>query len=62
MKINVHYSLWSEIKCAVPQGSILGTLLFNIYLGDLFLFKIESLVANYADDNIPYKTSNHTCF
>ena len=56
MKINAHYSWWSEIKYGVPQGSILGPLLFNIYLCDLFYFKIESLIANYADDNTPYTT------
>ena len=54
MKIN---SWWSEIKCGVPQGSILGPLLFNVYLCDLFYFKIESLIANYADDNTPYTTA-----
>ena len=57
VEINAHYSWWSEIKCGVPQGSILGPLLFNIYLCDLFYFKIESLIANYADDNTPYTTA-----
>ena len=36
-KINTAYSSWKEILCGVPQGSILGTLFFNILICDLFL-------------------------
>ena len=38
----------------MPQGSILGPLIFNIYLNDIFYLIDESKLANYADDNTPY--------
>ena len=57
VRVNSNYSSWSGIICGVLQGSILGPLLFNIYLSDLF-FPLDSDIANYADDNTPYATSN----
>ena len=53
-KINDCFSTRSNIEYGVPQGSILGPLLFNINMIDLFYECEENDIANYADDTTPY--------
>ena len=38
VKVGSSLSEWLEIILRVPQGSILGTFLFNVFINDLLLF------------------------
>ena len=62
-KINSDFSSWEEVLVGVHLGpylaSILGPLLFNIFLCDLFFIMNEIDFASYADDNTPYVVVNN---
>ena len=53
-KVGGEYSKMRTLKYGVPQGSILGPLLFNLFINDIFYFLKESKLANYADDTSTY--------
>ena len=60
-KIDKSFSSWSALLKGVPQGSVLGPILFNIYLNDIFYF-LNCNICNIADDTTPYVCNKNLDF
>ena len=54
IKINNVFSSWKDLILGVSQGSVLGPLLFNIYLNYLFFFLKDVGIFNFADGTTTY--------
>ena len=51
VKINNTHSVFEVLLLGVPQGSILGPIIFNIFMNDSLYRVTESELHNFADDN-----------
>ena len=53
--LNNYKSNFKNVTCGVPQGSILGPLLFLVYVNDRSTITKHSKVLLYADDTVLYR-------
>lgn len=54
VKLNGVHSKVCTVKCGVPQGSVIGPLLFLIYINDIGDLSLHSKLSLFADDTVIY--------
>ena len=59
VNINNNFSEWCKILLEMQQVSILGPLLFNIFISDVFYFMQKAYICNFADDNSLYSIEHN---
>ena len=60
VNINSNFTEWCKIPLGVSQGSILGHLLFNVFINDIFYFMQEDNICNFADNKLLYSIEDNS--
>ena len=53
-KVGSAFRKWSKIRRGIPQRSVLGLNLFNMFINDIFLIIEQSAICDFADGNTLY--------
>ena len=61
VKVNGSFSTLKQTSLSVPQGSVLGPLLFNIFINDLFYLVKNAEICNYSDDATIFACGSDMC-
>ena len=61
VKLSGAFSTWQELSRGVPQGSILGPTLSNIFMNDYTYAIKQRRIVNYADDTSIHCSNKDVC-
>ena len=54
VNINTTFSSWTQLIQVVPQGFLLGPILFKVFINDIFFALKETNIYNLANNGTPY--------